>query len=129
MTDKTEVQQQEFPPYPFVLYQAQAIRTAKELDEGGNLMHAALGLQDEVGEFSKIVKRSFVYDAPFDVENAIEELGDILWFVSLACHALKIPMDLPAVRNIEKLFARFPEAYSNEDAIARADKGGEETES
>lgn len=125
MTEEVEVQQQNYPPYPFVLYQAQALRTAKEMDDGGNLMHAALGLADEVGEFCKAVKASFVYDKPFDTENAVEELGDILFYISLACHALKIPMDLPAVKNIEKLYKRYPDKYSNEAALARADKEGE----
>lgn len=112
----------------FPEYQAAAERTAKIYPQTAqNLIHAALGLSTETGEFTTEVKRHVVYEKPLDAEintHLIEELGDILWYVSLAATALGVPLAAIARRNIEKLQARYPEKYSNFAAEARVDKGG-----
>jgi NTP pyrophosphatase (non-canonical NTP hydrolase) len=112
----------EMPPYTFNLFQEQAMRTAKEMEPEANLIHAALGLTSEAGEFADAIKKSFAYEKEIDLENLVEEVGDMLWFCALACHALNIPMEIPALRCIGKLYARYPEKFTNEDAIARTDK-------
>lgn len=106
----------------FAEYQSQAIATAKNLGETGDLLHAALGLAGEAGEFVDCVKKHTVYGKPLDANNAIEELGDLLWFVSLGCKALGVSMESVAEQNIKKLKARYPDRYSDELAIARLDK-------
>lgn len=106
-------------------YQIAANRTAKMfagLPE--NLVHAALGIATEGGEFTTEVKRAAIYDKPITeeaVEHMVEELGDVLWYVALAAESLGVPLNRIAEKNIAKLRARFPDSYSNE---ARADKGG-----
>lgn len=110
------------PPYPFIVYQLQAMRTAASLESvEEDLLHAALGICDEAGEIAKAFKGSLAYKKELNVENLVEELGDILWFVALMADRLKIPMDYIAVKNIEKLYLRYPEKFTEEDAIARAD--------
>ena len=113
---------QQLPDYTFNLYQAQAMRTAKEMTEEADLIHAALGLASEAGEFADAIKKSFAYEKELDVENLVEELGDLLWFVALACKALNVPMDAVAVGNVAKLYKRYPEKFTNEAAHERADK-------
>lgn len=113
---------EEIPEYSFNLYQAQAMRTAKEMTEEADLIHAALGLASEAGEFADAIKKSFAYEKELDVENLVEELGDLLWFVALACKALNVPMDAVAVGNVAKLYKRYPEKFTNEAANERADK-------
>lgn len=120
MSEETNI-----PDYSFNLFQAQAMRTAKDMGPEADLLHAALGLCSEAGEFADAIKGSFAYDKELDYENLVEELGDLLWFVSLACNALGIPMDQPAVACIEKLYKRYPEKFSNEAAHERADKQAE----
>lgn len=109
-------------------YQHAAVRTAKRFpDPKWELNHAALGLATESGEFTTEVKRMVIYDQPLDPSREAhirEELGDILWYVALACEALGMSMHLVARENIDKLQKRFPEKYTNAAAEARADKGG-----
>jgi len=103
-------------------YQALANATAKNLGDTGDLVHAAMGLAGEAGEFIDCVKRHTVYGQPFDSLNAREELGDLLWFVALGCKALGVSMHTVAQDNIAKLARRYPGAYSDKHAQLRLDK-------
>lgn len=107
----------------FDQYQLAANKTAKNLGETGDLLHAALGLAGEAGEFVDCVKKHTVYGQALDAKNAKEELGDMLWFVALGCKALGISMGSIAEENIAKLQKRYPGAYSDEHAMLRLDKG------
>lgn len=106
----------------FVRYQGLAVRTAKDLGETGDLLHSALGVAGEAGEFVDCVKKHTVYGRPLDKANAVEELGDLLWFVALGCKALGVSMATVAEQNIAKLRQRYPDQYSDELAAARLDK-------
>ena len=106
----------------FSIYQLQAMRTAKPMEPADDLMHAALGLAGEAGEFADAIKKHLVYGRDLDRENAAEELGDILWFVALGCATLGITMHDVAQANIDKLRKRYPEKYDDELARARLDK-------
>lgn len=110
-------------------YQMAAMRTAKAEAEPltGNLVHASLGLATETGEFTSSVKRMARYGKEMTSEmegHLLEELGDTLWYIALAIEALGKKMEDVADNNIAKLRIRFPDAYSNEAAESRADKGG-----
>ena len=106
----------------FQTYQQLAMRTAKPMDVQDDLLHAALGLTGEAGEFADCIKKHWAYAQPLDGQNAIEELGDLMWYVALACNALGVGMDEVAARNIEKLRKRYPAKYQDELAAFRADK-------
>lgn len=106
-------------------YQELADRTAKHQSLDFDLMHSALGLAGEVGELTDTVKKHLVYGKPLDQENLVEELGDILWFVALACTTLDISLSAIATLNIEKLEKRYPERYTDELASKRLDKADE----
>lgn len=106
----------------FATYQSLAMRTAKPMDVQDDLLHAALGLTGEAGEFADCIKKHWVYGQPLDRENAIEEIGDVMWFIALASNALGVGMDEVAARNIEKLRKRYPAKYQDELAAFRADK-------
>lgn len=106
----------------FDTYQQLAMRTAKAMSREHNLIHAALGLTGEAGEFADCIKKNFVYGRELDRENAAEELGDILWFVALACDTLGVSMSDVAGQNIAKLRKRYPTQYQDELAAFRADK-------
>lgn len=106
----------------FATYQQLAMRTAKPLPVQDDLLHAALGLTGEAGEFADCIKKHWVYGQALDRENAIEEIGDLLWFCALACNALDIDMGQVAAMNIDKLRKRYPAKYADELAALRADK-------
>lgn len=109
-------------------YEDKAMRTAKTFSgktfsaSEMDLLHAALGLASDSGEFVTAIKAYAIYGKTLDVDNCIEELGDCLWFIALACKAFGIDMVSVMEANIAKLAKRYPEKYSDEAAIARADK-------
>ena len=85
-------------------------------------MHAALGLSGEAGEFSDCAKKYLGYGQELDCENAVEELGDLLWYVALGCESLGVSMADVAQQNIDKLKKRYPEKYTDFHAEERLDK-------
>lgn len=105
-------------------YMALAMRSAKHMGSvRENLIHAALGLASDSGEFVDAVKKCCIYNKPLDEENCLEELGDILWFVCLAAQTLDITLEEIMENNIHKLLKRYPEGYSDLRAVSRLDKG------
>jgi len=105
----------------------QAVRTeakAFPLDERkypsalyDRLLHAGLGLATESGEFLDALKKTFFYGRELDTVNLIEEIGDLLWYVALACDALDISLEEVQHRVIEKLRVRYPGQF--EDVVDR----------
>lgn len=88
-----------------------------------DLLHALLGLSGEVGELVDPVKKSMFYGKPLDVENIKEEAGDILWYIAgPLCSALGCTLEDLARANVAKLRKRYPEKYTDQAAIDRADK-------
>ena len=80
------------------------------------LTHAALGISGESGELSGAVEKWINYGQPLDEINIKEELGDLMWYIALACNALSINLEDVMEKNIAKLKKRYPEKYSNEAA-------------
>ena len=104
-------------------YQKLALRTAKDMgSQELNLIHAAMGMSSDAGEFVDAIKKYVIYGKALDVTNAIEEIGDVMWFCALAAHALGHSLHTVVEQNIAKLAKRYPEKYSDEAAITRADK-------
>lgn len=106
----------------FEEFQKLSIRTAKPLPFRENMRHVTYGLCGEAGEFADAVKKWDIYDQNLDVQNAIEELGDVLWYVALGAEALDVSMEEIAQTVINKLSKRYPEKYSDELAQDRLDK-------
>lgn len=82
------------------------------------LLHAGAGMATESGEFWDIVKRHVFYGQPLDEAHLAEELGDLLWYVALACNALGLNMDALMASNIRKLRVRFPEKFDADQVLA-----------
>ena len=89
-----------------------------------DLLHWSLGLAGESGELVDAVKKYIFYGQKLDIVNVVEELGDILFYVSALCDTIDIDLDYIMLVNKEKLEKRYPEGYSNEDAKERKDKQG-----
>lgn len=83
------------------------------------LLHAALGMSGESGEFVDSVKKHIFYGSEIDQINLKEELGDILWYIALACRALGTNIEELQTLNIEKLSKRYPDKFSKEKAENR----------
>ena len=75
------------------------------------LLTAALGICAEGGEFTEVVKKIVFQGKPVNDENVFHmkrELGDICWYLALACMALNTTFDEVIEMNVEKLKARYP---------------------
>lgn len=83
-----------------------------------DLTHGMIGLITESAELAENLIATLNGDQ-LDKVNIKEELGDILWYVSLAASACGFTLDEVKEANIEKLRKRFPNKFTNEDALNR----------
>ena len=101
-------------------YQERAKRTLLLLNtQQENLEHMMYGLASEVGELMSMLKGHYVYKKPFDIINFIEELGDVAWYLVGACTIMGISSEEVFDKNIDKLRARYPEKFTEYDALNR----------
>jgi NTP pyrophosphatase (non-canonical NTP hydrolase) len=101
-------------------YQRQALRSeapGRSRDE--RLLNAALGLCGESGEWADTLKKHAFHAHPLDEASLRAELGDILWYVALACDALDLQMGDVMAENIAKLRRRYPDGFSSERSLNR----------
>jgi NTP pyrophosphatase (non-canonical NTP hydrolase) len=87
-----------------------------------HLLHMAVGISGESGEILDTVKKHCIYNKELDVENLVEELGDMEYFMEGLRAATGITREQTLAHNIEKLNRRYLAGYSNQAAQARADK-------
>jgi NTP pyrophosphatase (non-canonical NTP hydrolase) len=108
----TNVMRTDTPITPELMDRLQDPRTVR-------LLHCAMGLCTEAGEFMDILKRHIFYGAPVDKINAAEELGDCSWYIGNGVHALEITFEQMLTMNIKKLRARFPDRFDEDLATSR----------
>jgi NTP pyrophosphatase (non-canonical NTP hydrolase) len=88
-----------------------------------HLLHMAVGVSGEAGELLDAVKKHCVYQKQIDLDNIKEEAGDILFYLTGLLNELDLSLEDCINANKEKLSRRYASgSYSNEQAIARADK-------
>ena len=92
------------------------------LNEHGPLLHAIVGIGGEAGELLDCIKKNFAYRQPLNRDNLQEELGDILHYVTAAANYCGWTLEDLIYNNMKKLSKRYPNGYSNKDAIERKDK-------
>ena len=85
-------------------------------------VHMALGIAGEAGELVDAIKKYAIYNKSLDIENVIEELGDLEWYMQGLRSALDITREDVLQYNINKLNKRYPVQYTDADAQARKDK-------
>lgn len=102
-------------------YQRLALRTeAPGRAQRDRLLNAALGLAGEAGEFADSVKKYAYHAHALDEAALCKELGDVLWYVALACDTLGLQLSDVMAENVEKLRRRYPEGFSPERSINRS---------
>lgn len=101
-------------------YQFLAYRTANhELSKFDQLRNAAYGLNGEAGEVIDLLKKHEFQGHDLDYNMVVKELGDIAWYLALACTALGMPMSEMLERNIAKLEERYPDGFDADKSINR----------
>ena len=86
----------------------------------GDLLNGCLGLAGESGELLDLVKKWCFHDKSVDIDHAKKELGDVMWYVAMICHAMRWDLDEIMRLNIDKLKARYPEGFDTEKSNHRA---------
>lgn len=103
-------------------YEAAALRTVPpEQEWKDTAVNAALGLAGESGEFADLVKKAVFHGHDWPADKIVKELGDVLWYVTVAAVALGFSLEEIAETNIDKLRKRYPEGFSSERSINRSD--------
>lgn len=107
-------------------YETEARRTrvdaVRSMRTEERMTSAALGLAGETGEVVDYVKKIVFHNHDFSRDKAIEEMGDLLWYVSFMLDALHLDIGEVLSRNIEKLRERYPDGFSYERSRNRAEK-------
>lgn len=89
--------------------------------------HCGLGITGEAGEVADCIKREIIYGKPLDRANLVEELGDLKFYIQATQLVYGISEQEVLQANADKLSERYAGlAYSDAQAIARADKKGTE---
>ena len=88
------------------------------------LLHVGMGMVTEAGEFIDMLKKHIYYGTPIDKVNLNEELGDSSWYARIGANALGVRFLDVIMLNIRKLRTRFPNKFSEKNALVR-DLGGE----
>lgn len=88
-----------------------------------SLLHATIGISGESGELLDSVKKHVMYNKPLDVENVVEELGDLYFYMEALEQSLGLSKENILQHNINKLSVRYSSgSYSDAQAQERADK-------
>lgn len=98
------------------------IAQARRLRERASEMHAIIGLCTEAGELQDAYKKHIFYGRPLDTINIREEIGDIAWYLAFLCNEHGWSLSQIMADNIAKLKARYPDKFTESDAIERKDK-------
>lgn len=88
-----------------------------------DLMHCIFGISGEAGELLDAIKRKIIYRKELDVENVVEELGDLEFYLESLRSNLGITREMTLQANMGKLVKRYADyKYSDQRAQERADK-------
>jgi NTP pyrophosphatase (non-canonical NTP hydrolase) len=88
-----------------------------------DLLHMAIGIAGEAGELLHTVMSHILNAEPIDLENLVEELGDLEFFMEGFRQNQQISRDETISQNIAKLSVRYASgSYTDDQAQLRADK-------
>lgn len=94
-------------------YQELAARTAND-EVMTDPMYTAIGMAEEAGEYGGKVKHEVYHKWPEDRDGKLKELGDLLWYLTMAAKMQGFTLQEVAEANLRKLQKRYPEGFSEE---------------
>lgn len=102
-------------------YQGLAQRTSATSDRMDKIRNGCMGLAGEAGECIDLLKKHDYQGHALNNDKLAEELGDVLWYCAELAAGLGISLERIAWRNVEKLRRRFPDGFSADRSINRAE--------
>jgi hypothetical protein len=82
---------------------------------------AAMGMVGEAAETLEHVKKVVEQGHELDIAKIVYEMGDSLWYHGKMSRLIRVPLDVIAYMNIEKLRKRYPDGFSVERSVHRSD--------
>lgn len=82
-------------------------------------LHMILGMLTEIGELADIFKKELAYEKTVDWINIKEEIGDLMWYIANFCKSHNFDLEEILDICINKLIARYPEKFTQENALNR----------
>jgi NTP pyrophosphatase (non-canonical NTP hydrolase) len=85
------------------------------------LMHACIGIGTEAGEVQDLFKKRIMYGKTVQTSDFVDEIGDLLWYIGVACNTLGISFEEIMEKNYKKLSVRYGKdlTYSDKAAIIK----------
>ncbi len=88
--------------------------TERKLDIDPRIFHSIIGIATESSELLEAMRHNDI-----DRVNIMEEFGDLNWYEAIGVDAIDTTFEEVLERVIAKLRARYPEKFTNENAINR----------
>jgi NTP pyrophosphatase (non-canonical NTP hydrolase) len=96
------------------MYQQEAIKTAKPMEQGMANAYFAGKLAEEAGEVISLVFKNYYHGKHLDVDKLKNECADALWYIANLANNNGFTLSEIATMNIEKLRARHGESYNKD---------------
>lgn len=90
-----------------------------ELANNVRLLYTLIGLATEAGEALDVFKKCLFYKRKFDIDHFARELGDCLWYLTMAADIVGFSLEDIMEINVNKLQERYPEKFDVEQANNR----------
>lgn len=84
-----------------------------------DIFHSILGIATEASELVEALLTAIKTGKPLDRVNLKEEMGDVMWYMVVGARKAGFTVGEACHTNIEKLKLRFPEKFSDSDALNR----------
>lgn len=86
-----------------------------------DILHGILGVATEGGEMLEALYGAYFEGRDFDKVNLLEESGDVMWYLAVLLNKPQPGVTFDAVQrlNIDKLRKRYPDKFTNYDALNR----------
>lgn len=115
-------------------FQRECMRTANEMNTkcpitiiingvtvDALMVNGLIGLNGEAGEAIDILKKHLFHGHELDIEHLAKELGDVAWYLAVTAKAIGYDLETIFQMNIDKLKARYPDGFSTEKSLHRAE--------
>lgn len=89
------------------------------LNDRDALVKNGLGISGEAGEVTDLIKKNHFHGHKLDRQKLIEELGDVLWYITSTAQLIESDLNEIMHYNREKLDKRYPGGFSKEKSINR----------
>lgn len=101
-------------------YANEVLRTyAGSDDSREKLCLGALGLGGESGEVIDLIKKALFQGHELDSNTLLDEVGDVLWYLTVICDVFGYNLEAAMIRNVYKLRERYPDGFDAQRSLNR----------